>query len=83
MTVPGTPGGDVISVEGLYMRYRTRDVLRDVAFRVRCGEIVALLGLNGAGKTTTVEILEGGRTKPARGSGRPRASRSGPRALAK
>jgi ABC-2 type transport system ATP-binding protein len=36
-----------------------------VAFRVRCGEIVALLGLNGAGKTTTVEILEGFRRPSA------------------
>jgi ABC-2 type transport system ATP-binding protein len=57
--------GDVISAEGLCMRYRTRDVLRDVSFRVRRGEAVALLGPNGAGKTTTVEILEGFRRPSA------------------
>jgi ABC-2 type transport system ATP-binding protein len=65
MTGQGTPGGDVISVDGLCMRYRTLDVLRDVAFRVRCGEVVVLLGPNGAGKTTTVEILEGFRRPSA------------------
>jgi ABC-2 type transport system ATP-binding protein len=47
------------------MRYRTKDVLRDVSFRVRRGEAVALLGPNGAGKTTTVEILEGFRRPSA------------------
>jgi ABC-2 type transport system ATP-binding protein len=56
---------DVISAEGLCMRYRTKDVLRDVSFRVRRGEAVALLGPNGAGKTTTVEILEGFRRPSA------------------
>ncbi len=57
--------GDVISAEGLCMRYRTKNVLRDVSFRVRRGEVVALLGPNGAGKTTTVEILEGFRRPSA------------------
>jgi ABC-2 type transport system ATP-binding protein len=65
MTAQGVPGGGVISVEGLCMRYRTLDVLRDVAFQVRRGEVLALLGPNGAGKTTTVEILEGFRRPSA------------------
>jgi ABC-2 type transport system ATP-binding protein len=65
MTGVGAAGGGVISVEGLCMRYRTLDVLRDVAFRVHRGEVVALLGPNGAGKTTTVEILEGFRRPSA------------------
>jgi ABC-2 type transport system ATP-binding protein len=65
MTQRETCTGDVISAEGLCMRYRTKDVLRDVSFRVHCGETVALLGPNGAGKTTTVEILEGFRRPSA------------------
>ncbi|GAA1927401.1 ABC transporter ATP-binding protein [Streptomyces durmitorensis] len=55
----------VLDVEGLRMRYGTADVLRDVTFRARHGEVVALLGPNGAGKTTTIEILEGFRMRSA------------------
>ncbi|WP_163582861.1 ABC transporter ATP-binding protein [Gracilibacillus saliphilus] len=49
----------VIEVHQLKMRYGTVDVLKDVNFTVRRGEVLALLGPNGAGKTTTIEILEG------------------------
>ncbi len=65
MTRQEAQAGDVISAEGLCMRYRAKDVLRDVSFRVCRGEAVALLGPNGAGKTTTVEILEGFRRPSA------------------
>jgi ABC-2 type transport system ATP-binding protein len=65
MTRQETPAGDVISAEGLCMRYWTKDVLREVSFRVGRGETVALLGPNGAGKITTVEVLEGFRRPSA------------------
>ncbi|MEU5973935.1 ABC transporter ATP-binding protein [Streptomyces sp. NPDC047315] len=55
----------VVDVVGLRMRYGPQDVLRDVTFQARHGEVLALLGPNGAGKTTTVEILEGFRTRSA------------------
>ena len=55
----------MIEVDGLRMRYGSRDVLHDVSFRVTTGEVVALLGPNGAGKTTTIEILEGFRERSA------------------
>ncbi|MEI5100990.1 ABC transporter ATP-binding protein [Streptomyces sp. PmtG] len=55
----------VLDVDGLRMRYGTTDVLHDVSFRARHGEVLALLGPNGAGKTTTIEILEGFRTRSA------------------
>jgi len=55
----------VIDVAGLRMRYGATDVLHDVTFQVRRGEVLALLGPNGAGKTTTIEILEGFRTRSA------------------
>ncbi|MFH9069958.1 ABC transporter ATP-binding protein [Streptomyces alboflavus] len=55
----------VLDVEGLRMRYGTTDVLREVTFRARHGEVLALLGPNGAGKTTTIEILEGFRMRSA------------------
>ncbi|WP_222723068.1 ABC transporter ATP-binding protein [Actinomadura alba] len=55
----------VLDVDGLRMRYGTTDVLNDVTFQARHGEVLALLGPNGAGKTTTIEILEGFRMRSA------------------
>jgi ABC-2 type transport system ATP-binding protein len=55
----------VLDVDGLRMRYGTVDVLHDVTFHARHGEVLALLGPNGAGKTTTIEILEGFRMRSA------------------
>ena len=55
----------VLDVDGLRMRYGTTDVLHDVTFEARRGEVLALLGPNGAGKTTTIEILEGFRMRSA------------------
>ena len=47
----------VISVKGLKKSFKDNEVLKEVDFEVRRGEIFALLGSNGAGKTTTVNIL--------------------------
>ncbi|MEU4833144.1 ABC transporter ATP-binding protein [Streptosporangium sp. NPDC023615] len=55
--------GIVLDVDGLRMRYGSVDVLHDVTFQARHGEVLALLGPNGAGKTTTIEILEGFRVR--------------------
>ncbi|MBF6176181.1 ABC transporter ATP-binding protein [Nocardia blacklockiae] len=61
-----TVGEDVVlDVRRLRMRYGTRDVLHDVSFQARAGEVLVLLGPNGAGKTTTIEILEGFRMRSA------------------
>jgi len=60
-----TTTSEVLEVDGLRMRYGSNDVLHDVTFQVRQGEVVALLGPNGAGKTTTIEILEGFRMRSA------------------
>jgi ABC-2 type transport system ATP-binding protein len=49
----------VIEVHDLVKRYGPTEVVRDVSFAVRRGELFGLLGTNGAGKTTTVEILQG------------------------
>lgn len=57
--------GVVLDVQGLRMRYGNRDVLHDVTFQARVGEVLVLLGPNGAGKTTTIEILEGFRMRSA------------------
>lgn len=57
--------GVVLDVGALRMRYDTTEVLRDVTFQARRGEVLVMLGPNGAGKTTTLEILEGFRTRSA------------------
>lgn len=57
--------GVVLDVDGLRMRYDDKDVLRDVTFEARRGEVLVMLGPNGAGKTTTIEILEGFRARSA------------------
>jgi len=50
-----------IVFENVTFRYpgTGRDVLRDLSFRIRAGEKVALVGVNGAGKSTIVKLLCG------------------------
>ncbi|MFI5728925.1 ABC transporter ATP-binding protein [Kribbella sp. NPDC051587] len=55
----------MMNVQGLQMRYGEVDVLHDVSFAARPGEVLTLLGPNGAGKSTTIEILEGFRLRSA------------------
>ncbi|TCK00617.1 ABC transporter ATP-binding protein [Nocardia alba] len=55
----------VLDVAQLRMRYDEKDVLHDVAFHAKRGEVLVMLGPNGAGKTTTIEILEGFRRRSA------------------
>ena len=50
---------DAINVNKLRKNYGTYEVLKGIEFKVKKGEIFALLGINGAGKTTTLEIIEG------------------------
>jgi ABC-2 type transport system ATP-binding protein len=65
MTMTMTSEGVVLDVDGLRMRYAATEVLHDVTFQARHGEVLALLGPNGAGKSTTIEILEGFRIRSA------------------
>lgn len=49
----------MVKVEHLVKYYGEKEVLSDVSFSIREGEVVGLLGLNGAGKSTTMNILTG------------------------
>lgn len=49
----------MLSVTDLSVRYGSLDVVRNVSFGVRRGEIVTIIGGNGAGKTTTLRTLAG------------------------
>lgn len=47
----------MIEVQGLNKFYGDFQVLKDLNFSIRQGEVLGLLGPNGAGKTTTMRIL--------------------------
>ena len=46
-----------LTAENLCQRYGSNEVLNDVTFTARSGEIVALLGPNGSGKSTLIRTL--------------------------
>jgi len=49
----------MITLSHISKRYDSHDVLQDLSFTIKPGQIVGLLGPNGAGKTTTMNILTG------------------------
>lgn len=57
----------MLKVEGLNAGYGAVNILWDVSFELRDGEIVAILGSNGAGKTTMVRAITG-MIRPTAGS---------------
>ena len=42
----------ILEVKNIHKIYARREVVNDVSFAVKAGEIVGLIGPNGAGKTT-------------------------------
>ena len=61
---------DEIAIEGkdLWFTYNRfdKDVIKDLSFKIKRGELYAILGGNGTGKTTTLSLLSG-LNKPYRG----------------
>ncbi len=59
----GDPGQAILEVEGLTKTYRgserSLDVLRDVTFRLPCGETLSIVGPSGSGKTTLLGLCAG------------------------
>jgi len=50
-------GAPAVEVEGVWKRFGTTDVVQDLSFDVRPGELLGFLGPNGAGKTTTMRMI--------------------------
>lgn len=46
-----------LHIDSVNKTYAKRQVLRDIGFSLRPGEIFGLIGLNGAGKTTLIKII--------------------------
>ncbi|NGP44839.1 ABC transporter ATP-binding protein [Bacillaceae bacterium SIJ1] len=49
----------LLSIQSLTGGYTHTNVLKDVTFDIKAGEMVALIGLNGAGKSTTIKHIIG------------------------
>ena len=49
----------MINVKAIRKKYEKNQVLSDVTFSVRSGEMVALIGPNGCGKSTLLQIMAG------------------------
>lgn len=52
-------GDTVFLVRGVSKRYGSREILSDLTFDVRKGEILGIIGASGAGKTTLLHMLVG------------------------
>ena len=52
-------GENVLEVKNLSKKLGKREIIKDVSFDVKQGEIFGFLGANGAGKTTTIRMLVG------------------------
>ncbi len=49
----------MLTVQNISVKYGSSEVLRNIAFELKEGEIIALLGANGAGKSTLIRTVNG------------------------
>jgi len=53
------PDTTMLELKDLKVAYEKVQVLWDISFSIKAGEVVTLLGSNGAGKSTTVKTIQG------------------------
>src|SRR5699024_20913 len=49
----------VLKIDGLNKSFKDKQVLHNITFEVKKGEVMAILGPNGAGKSTTIRNIMG------------------------
>lgn len=50
---------EVLICENLHKRIGTKEIVNDVSFKIKQGEVLGFIGPNGAGKTTTIKLILG------------------------
>lgn len=50
---------DIVSIEKFHLELGGKDIIHDLSFTVKPGEVFAFLGANGSGKTSTIRTLLG------------------------
>ena len=50
---------ELLRLDGISVRLSGREILNDVSFAIRPGELTGLIGPNGAGKTTILRVILG------------------------
>ncbi len=57
---------NTVKLNGIYKKYENTEVLKNISFSAKSGEIIGLVGPNGAGKSTLMKIITG-MVKPEKG----------------